>query len=180
LAKHRIVLTATPKTWRPETALSTKRRIRRGLDRAPPRSSAEPFPLAGHFNPCRFASPHPGEHLGSNGLRRNHSAEVIPYTQRENYVGLLKTWRPQWAVIGHYGHAYRRILEDPWFSPAAMSWSTAIRRSSQLLEHRGPATGHNLYLGVRHLSFDSLIELTLVPTSIRQSFFKLSMACLAA
>ena len=47
-----------------------------------------------------------------------------PYNHRENYVGVLKTWRPQWAVIGYYGHAYRRILDDPWF------------RSSYVLVHR--------------------------------------------
>jgi hypothetical protein len=52
------------------------------------------------------------------------SPEVIPYNHRENYVGVLKTWRPQWAVIGYYGHAYRRILDDPWF------------RSSYVLVHR--------------------------------------------
>jgi hypothetical protein len=52
------------------------------------------------------------------------SPEVIPYNQREDYVGVLKNWRPQWAVIGYYGQAYRRILDDPWF------------RSSYVLVHR--------------------------------------------
>ena len=43
------------------------------------------------------------------------SPEVIPYNRRQDYVGVLKSWRPRWAVVGYYGRAYRRIIDDPWF-----------------------------------------------------------------
>jgi hypothetical protein len=43
------------------------------------------------------------------------SPEVIPYNEHRDYVGVLKTWRPKWAVVGYYGHIYHKITDDPWF-----------------------------------------------------------------
>ena len=46
------------------------------------------------------------------------SPEVIAANARRDFLGVLRRHRPDWAVVGLYGNAFRQIVDSAWFRDA--------------------------------------------------------------
>ncbi len=46
------------------------------------------------------------------------SPETVPFNRRRDFLGVLRRFGPEWAVIGLYGDAYQPIVDSAWFRGA--------------------------------------------------------------